>query len=278
MLRYAQVTVDGQMISYATEGSGPPLLLLHGLPFDHRNWAATIPYLAGHFRVIAPDLPGCGRSRAATNDGTPDTLLRMIAGFMTATQSVPAFVAGTGFGGGVALGLAVRYPERVRALIGVGALGLQEWPGTFLASLARSARLFPGLLWLGMRLLPRPLARWFLGSALQQQTSITNDLVSQVDAVMRDPQGREALIRVLRNLEQWRFVMRQLGGVRAPVLLIWGERDAVYGLPAAERLRHAIPGAQLITIAGSGHALTIERPAEVGAAIRTFLGASTRQR
>jgi pimeloyl-ACP methyl ester carboxylesterase len=65
--------------------------------------------------------------------------------------------------------------------------------------------------------------------------------------------------------------MRQLGGIRAPTLLIWGERDALYGLPAAERLRHDIPGARLLTIAGAGHLLPVDRPIELAAEMRRFV-------
>ena len=83
--------------------------------------------------------------------------------------------------------------------------------------------------------------------------------------------GRGALIQLVRHVDDWRFVMRQLGGLRAPALLAWGERDSLYGLPAAERLRRDIPGARLITIAGAGHLLPVERPIELAAEMRRFL-------
>src|SRR5690242_16412235 len=111
MLRYAQIAVEGQAIHYATEGTGQPLLLLHPPPFDHRVWAPVIPYLSGHFRVVAPDLPGCGRSSGAATDGRPDGLIRLVAGLMTALRMVPCAVAGASFGGVLALGLAARHPE-----------------------------------------------------------------------------------------------------------------------------------------------------------------------
>jgi pimeloyl-ACP methyl ester carboxylesterase len=270
MLTYSQATVDGQTISYATEGAGIPLLLLHGLPFDHRIWAAAAPYLAGHFRLIIPDLPGFGRSRATPWDGAPDTLARLVAGLLTTTQAVPACVAGTGLGGTLGLVLAARYPERVRAVIAVGAPAIELWPATTQAQIARQLRAVPGLLSLLIRLAPQRHARRLLSDLLDGGAP-QGDLVATLAATLRDPQSRQMLVRALGRLEQWRLAQRQLGGIRTPTLLIWGERDRWYGLPQAERLRHAIPGSQLATLPAAGHGLTIERPAELAALIRQYL-------
>ena len=275
MLRYAQVTVEGRPIYYATEGQGTPLLLLHGPPFDHRVWVSAIPYLAGHFRVVAPDMPGYGRSPPAGDD-SPDTLIRLMAGLMTSLHLVPGFVAGASFGGATALGLAARHPERVRGLIAAGALGIERWPATSQARLARVMRGLPGALALGMRLAPRAQARWFLRSALSDRRAADPAVVEQVASTLYSKTSRRALIRALRRLDDWRFVARQLGGIRAPTLLIWGEHDALYGLPVAERMRHAIHGARLVTLAGAGHLLPIERPEELAAIMRNFLLPLTR--
>jgi len=271
MLRYAQITVEGRRIAYATEGQGAPLLLLHGALFDHQLWAPTIPYLIGHFRVVSLDLPGYGRSQPLDEDSSPDALIRLVAGLMTSLRMVPGFVAGAGMGGGVALGLAARHPERVRGLVAVGALGVERWPGTAQARLARAVRGLPGALALGMRLAPRGLARWFLRSALGNKQIADDALVEQIAATLRSRTARRTLAHTIRDLDEWRFLMRQLGGIHAPTLLVWGERDGIYDLSAAERLRHGIPGAQLVTLAGAGHLLTIERPVELAELMRRFL-------
>lgn len=270
MLRYSHVTVDDRQIHYATEGSGIPLLLIHGLPFDHRAWVPTIPYLSGHFRVVAPDLPGCGKSSGGRGAGSPDDFIRSMAGLLTTLRMVPCLVAGVSFGGGVALGLAAHYPERVRSLIAVDAPGVQYWPATRQARLAHAVRSLPGMLALGLRLAPRAQARWFLRSAFYDRRQASDEIVEQVAATLRDPTGRRTLIQSLRRADEWRQVMRQLGGIRAPTLLAWGEHDRLYGLSAAERLRHAIPGARLVTIAGAGHLPSIERPIELAELMRRF--------
>jgi pimeloyl-ACP methyl ester carboxylesterase len=275
MLRYAQVMVEGRPIYYATEGQGAPLLLLHGPPFDHRVWIPAIPYLAGHFRVVAPDMPGYGRSSPAKDD-TPEALIRLMAGLMTGLQMVPGFVAGASFGGAMAVGLAARHSERVRGLVVAGGLGIERWPATLQGRLARAARGLPGALALGIRLAPRAQARWFLRGALNDRRVADGAIVEQVAATLRSATGRRALIRALRHIDDWHVVTRQLGGVRAPTLLVWGEHDALYGLPVAERMRHAIHGARLVTLAGAGHLLLAERPEELAATMRSFLLPLTR--
>jgi pimeloyl-ACP methyl ester carboxylesterase len=271
MIRYSQVTVDGQPITYAVEGNRTPLLLLHGAPFDHQVWLPVIPYLSGHFRVIAPDLPGWGRSPRNERAADPEGLFRTIAAFMAALQIVPAHVAGAGIGGGIALGVAARYPERVRSVVSVGGVGARWWPETSQARLARSLCRAPGLPDLLLRIAPRAQARWLLRSAVADQLHVTEAAIDQIVPVWRDRGRRSALLHTLRTLDEWAILGRRLGGVRAPTLLIWGERDAWYPLPAAERLRHAIPGARLVTLAGAGHALPLERPVELAETLRTFL-------
>lgn len=271
MLRYGQVTVEGRIIRYATEGTGSPLVLLHGPPFDHHLWAPVIPYLSGHFRIIAPDLPGFGGSQLGEHEGAPEQLVRTLAGFVTAARLVPCAVAGASLGGGVALGLAARYPERISALVAVGSLGFEWWPKTLQGRAARLARRVPGLLGLAMQLAPRAQARAYLRSALVDQRLITDALVDQIAVILSSETSRHSLARILVRLDEWSFLRRTLGAIRAPTLLVWGERDGVYGLPAAERLRHAISGAGLVTLAGAGHLLSLERPVELAEVMRGFL-------
>jgi pimeloyl-ACP methyl ester carboxylesterase len=128
----------------------------------------------------------------------------------------------------------------------------------------------PGLLALALHLAPRIQALWLARTMLGDRPA-AGELAAHGAATLRTSAGRRALVQLIRHVDDWRFVMRQLGGIHAPALLVWGERDSLYGLPAAERLRHDIPGARLITIAGGGHLLPVERPIELAAEMRRFL-------
>lgn len=271
MLHYEQIRVEGRILSYATEGSGPSLVLLHGLGFDHRLWAATVPYLAGHARVIVPDLPGFGRSAALPDQSSPEDMLRALAGMLTNTGAVPCMLAGFGLGGTLALALASRYPERVQALVAVSALGPQTWPETGSGHVAAIMSNIPGMLGLTMRLAPHAIAKRYLHSALSA-TPVPAEYTLLVESVLRDGAQCRALIKHLKRLNAWPEIMRRFSGVRAPSLIVWGERNRIYKLSAAERLRHAVPGAQLHTIIGAGHLLPLEQPDTLAAVMRAFFG------
>jgi pimeloyl-ACP methyl ester carboxylesterase len=272
MLTISHVTVDQKRIGYATDGSGAPLVLLHGLGFDHRSWGLVAGYLAGHFQLLIPDLPGIGHSKQASWDGTPEALYRMVAGFLTATHAVPAFLAGSGLGGALALVLAARYPDRVRGIIAVGATGFEPWPQTSQAGQAKLARSF-GLLDLALQLAPKRHAQQLLNDMFASNQP-PDAMVSAIAETLADPISRRTLVQALTQLDQWPTALRHTGGIRVPVLLIWGENDRIYGLPQAERLRHAIPGARLHSLPGAGHALALERPAELAAVMRQAFRAS----
>ncbi len=271
MLRYEHVMVENRRLGYATEGSGPALVLLHGLGFDHRLWVATAPYLVGHTRVIIPDLPGFGRS-AALPDGTgPDAMLRSLAAMLTATAAVPCMIAGFGIGGTLALGVAARNPERVHAVVAISALGPQTWPETGTGRIAALFSALPGALGMSMRFAPHMLATRYLRDAISS-IAVNPEAVELVESVLRDPVQRQTLLKTLGQLNDWKQLIRRFSGVRAPSLIIWGERDSIYGLHAAERLRHAVPGSQLHTMNGAGHLLPLEQPDGLAAVMRTFFG------
>ena len=271
MLRYEQVIIEGRRISYATEGSGPALVLLHGLGFDYRLWAATAPYLVGHARVIIPDLPGFGRSQALPDGTGPDDMLRVLAAMLTATAAVPCMIAGFGLGGTLALALAARNPERVHSVIAISALGPQSWPETGSGRLAAFLATMPGVLGLGMRLAPRLVAQRYVHAALSTPDS-SAEATQLIERVLRDPAQRQSLVKSLAQLRAWQDLMRRFSGVRAPCLIVWGERDRIYGLRAAERLRHAVPGSQLHSFNGAGHLLPLEQPDSLAALMRAFWG------
>ena len=221
-------------------GTGPPLILLHGLAGSARWWSRNIPELSRSFRVIAIDLPGFGASPRAHRlelDGIVDQL----AGTMDALGLDRASVIGHSMGGLIAGGLAADRPERVERLVLVDAAFLSlDWASVRpMTGPARTLRrtapsLLPVLVADGMRSGPRRLT--------------------------------DASIQLLRA--DWRA---KLPNIEAPTLVIWGEHDRICPLAIGQKIVATIAGARLVVIEGAAHNPMWERSDAFDREVLAFL-------
>ena len=106
---------DGAPLFYTTHGEGPAVILLHGYTGDHRVWEALVPALARDFRVIVPDLPGCGQSAVPPEPSIPGMAAAVVA-LLDELAVDRATVVGHSMGGYTALEMLARTPERLTAL------------------------------------------------------------------------------------------------------------------------------------------------------------------
>ena len=118
------VTVHGHRRAYVRMGSGPALLLLHGLACDHTTWDPVMESLARTHTVIAPDLLGHGQSDKPRADYSVGGYANGMRDLLTVLGIDSATVVGHSFGGGVAMQFAYQYPERTERLVLVGSGGL----------------------------------------------------------------------------------------------------------------------------------------------------------
>jgi pimeloyl-ACP methyl ester carboxylesterase len=123
-MRPRTVTVDGMDLHVRTAGQGPDLLLVHGLGGASTSWQATAERLADRFRVIAPDLPGFGRSPIPAADYTPGFFVDVLVGLLDRMGVEETHAIGSSMGGQVALELGLGHPERVNRLIAVAPAGV----------------------------------------------------------------------------------------------------------------------------------------------------------
>jgi len=131
--------IGGHKLHYATAGSGPLVILLHGWADTHRTWERQLPVLASAgFRALAVDLPGCGLSSAGSVSSLdPPTI---IAALIESAGYSEAAVIGHNLGGVIARQLALRYPDRVSKLALIGSVPV-AWTGddAFLAYVRRES-------------------------------------------------------------------------------------------------------------------------------------------
>src|SRR6201993_2201378 len=134
-----ETTIHGHRVAYRLAGSGPPIVLIHGITASSRVWETVGPRLARDHTVLAPDLLGHGHSAKPRGDYSMGAFASGIRDLVVSLELGPATVIGHSLGGGVAMQFAYQFPERVERLVvvasgGVGReghplLGLAAGPG-----------------------------------------------------------------------------------------------------------------------------------------------------
>lgn len=254
-----------------TGGEGPVLLLLHGAGASSHSWRGLLPRLAPRFRILAPDLPGQGFTRAGRGTRrTPEAMAADLARLLGAEGLSPAAIVGHSAGAAVALRLAQALPAPPRAVVGINAAlanfrGLAGW-------------LFPALARL-MALNPLTAQFLALGSSAPTVARLIESTGSRLDAegielYRRLMADRRHVAGTLAMMAQWRLdpLIADLPRIALPVLLIAGGRDAAVPPGTAAEAAARLPAAEVATLPGLGHLAHEEAPEAVAALIAGWLG------
>jgi len=240
-------------------GDGPPVVLLHGYPLDGAMWSGVARVLAHRFRVLKPDLPGRGETTAPSEGRLGD-----YADFVQALlEALPgaAGLAGFSMGGYVALELARRRPENLRALVLVDTrASADDDAGRAKRDEAIATVRSSGVEAIAEAMRPR---------LLTARSLANRDLVERVDRIMKRqrPETVEGDLTAMRDRPDARD---RLSEIAIPTLVVVGEEDALTPPAESEAMASAIPGARLVRIAGAGHLTPMERPGAVAAALGDF--------
>ncbi len=255
-LRYR--TVHGYQRAYRIAGSGPALLLIHGIGDESESWLPVMGRLAEHYTVIAPDLLGHGASDKPRADYSVAAFSNGMRDLLDVLDIDRATVVGHSLGGGVAAQLSYQYPERVERLVLVAAGGV----GREVSPILRAAA--APLSEVGMVPLMIPGANEVLGVVLgvlgRFGLEIGRDAgeVARVLKGMPDRRQRAAFGRTLRAVVDWRgqlvtMLDRAYLAQTMPVLLAWGDHDGMIPVEHAYRAHDAIPTSRLSIYPGAGH-------------------------
>ncbi len=256
--------VNGTRLYYEETGHGIPVVLIHGLCLSSRMWDEQVDCLAQRFRVIRYDVRGFGRSDVPTDE--PFRHADDLRALLDHLDAPTAHVVGLSMGGRVALHHALIYPEATRTLVLVdSALDGFEWSDRWEASLdaiaarARSdGATAANRMWVEHELFAPARERPFCYSKLAEIVGNDSGWVwlNASPAKGIDPPARA-----------------RLGEVRAPALVIVGERDLDDFQSIAGILADGIPNARKVTMAGAGHMSNMEEPAEFNDLLMEFLTA-----
>jgi pimeloyl-ACP methyl ester carboxylesterase len=257
------VSVNGQQAFVATGGRDfdsqlPAVVLIHGAGFDHSAWALHSRWFAHHgFSVLAPDLPGHGRSAGPALRSIAE-MADWIAALLTAVSAAKARLIGHSMGSLIALETAARHGEKVSALGLIGtAATMTVGPDLLKAAEANDpAAIDMVSIWglgyaaeLGGSLAP---GLWMHGGAQRVlQHCASGVLHSDLDAC-----------------NAYSGALAAAAKVAVPTTVILGERDMMTPAKAGKALAAAIAGARTVVLPGAGHMLMAERPDELLAAIR----------
>jgi pimeloyl-ACP methyl ester carboxylesterase len=243
-------------LAYERRGSGPPLVLIHGLGGSTVIWRPVIERLAAERDVIALDLPGFGRSPAASNGRPPSAanLAAAVGSFCAEIGVERPHVAGNSLGGWVALELG--RIGAARSVCGLAPAGLWKGP---LRPVRRDAQ------WAGRRL--RPVVATLLRSragrrALLRSTVAHPDRVPAADAREMVWLYIDAPAYTAANAAMRAGAFDGGGEVDAPVTIAWGTADRLLQRPRPERMP---PGARYLEVPGWGHTPTWDDPPGVAA-------------
>lgn len=253
-------TIHGYRRAYRVAGSGPAILLIHGIGDNSTTWATVQTQLAQRFTVIAPDLLGHGKSDKPRADYSVAAYANGMRDLLSVLGIDSVTVIGHSLGGGVAMQFAYQFPQLVDRLILVGAGGVTKdvnialriaaMPlGTEALSLLRLPLVLPALQTLGR-----------IGGTVLGSTGVGRDIphMLRILADLPEPTASSAFARTLRAVVDWRgqvvtMLDRCYLTQSVPVQLIWGDLDAVIPVGHAEMAHAAMPGSRLEIFRGSGH-------------------------
>jgi pimeloyl-ACP methyl ester carboxylesterase len=248
----ARVQVNGIDVHYETAGAGAPCVcLVHGTGGTGGVWGRQLEGLADIARVVAPDLPGHGRSGGAPPRRIEEAAT-FVARFLDALSVPRVVIGGHSMGGAVAQQFALTWPDRVEGIVLVGT----------------GARL---------RVLPRLLdllaSDYPEGLRLLMQLAVGSQAPAELRADLHRATAANPQPVVLGDLQACDVfdAMDRIGTIRAPTLAICGEEDQLTPPRYSRFFAERIAGARAVVVPGAGHYVQVEQPEATTAALRELV-------
>jgi pimeloyl-ACP methyl ester carboxylesterase len=271
-----ELTLHGHRVRYLIAGSGPPIVLVHGITSSADTWADAMRGLAREHTLIAPDLLGHGASAKPRGDYSLGAYASGVRDLLAALGHDRVTIVGHSLGGGVAMQFAYQFPERTERLVLVSSGGL----GREVNLLLRAAAL-PGAELVLPLLVPSWLERAVAGAGWAGERLGLRARPDVGEVVrgflsLNDAEARAAFLHTLR-------AVIDPGGQRVsghdrlylashlPTLIVWGERDPIIPVAHAHDAHAAMPGSRLEVFAASGHFPHMDDTVRFVEVLREFL-------
>jgi pimeloyl-ACP methyl ester carboxylesterase len=255
-----EILIFGQRIHYVEAGSGPAVILLHGLGGSTEVWANNMAPLAAQFRVIALDQIGFGKSAKPLVNYRIRTYVDFLDQFCRQLKIERASLVGNSMGGWIAAAFTAVFPDRVDKLVLVDAAGYTP-PKTLdmrtLFALNPTTRE-------GMKLLS---AKVFYNKLFQTDAMIEQAMAARLAA--GDGYTINSITESIIRGED--FLDDTVKTIKRPTLIVWGREDGLTPLVDGERFNKDIAGSKLVVFDECGHVPNIEKASQFNAAVIKFL-------
>jgi len=268
---------DGEM-HYVDEGSGPPILFVHGTPTNSYEYRHLIAALSKRFRCIAPDHLGFGESaRPRSFAYTPEAHAAVLREFVERLGLDDFTLVVHDFGGPIGLPLITDHPSHSPHVSRLILMNTWAWPLDDDPKMARGARFIGGAIGRFLYRYANASLRLIMPSAYGDRKKLTPEIHRRYLDVFGDRDARVLVLHALAksllgSRSHYQSLLDRLDRLRAmPVLIVWGMKDSAFQLYQLDRWRQLLPGAQVETIEGAGHWPHEEEPGRVVAAIERFL-------
>ncbi len=252
------MTLHGHSVAYRQAGSGPVVVLVHGITSSSATWERVIGDLARRFTVIAPDLAGHGESDKPKGDYSLGAHASTVRDLLLALGHERASFVGHSLGGGIVLQLSYQFPERCERLVLVDSGGLGREVSLLLraATLPGSELVLPFLA--ATRLLDAGARVGDLLGRLGLHVPTDLEEIARGHSTLRDGEARAAFVHTLRSVvepggQRVDASNRLYLAQQIPFLLIWGERDSIIPVSHGRAAHEQLPGSRLEVFERSGH-------------------------
>jgi pimeloyl-ACP methyl ester carboxylesterase len=263
------VEVSGRKVWVLENGSGAPLLYLHGFADVHSVKESWLPFheqLAKISRLIAPAHPGCAQSDENPDVESVEDLVFHYLEVLDALKLSRFDLAGSCVGGWIAAEFAARHPEKIGKLILIGATGLFV-EKALIGDVFMMAQPERGASYAGLREL------LFAGADQGEGLALFPDGMGEIEDELRRYQMLRLGSRIgFKPPYFYNYSLKnRLHRITAPTLVIWGEHDRMVPRTHGETYARLIPGAKLQVISGAGHSVHVEKPTETAKLVADFL-------
>lgn len=257
-----EIEVGGLRIAFERQGTGPPLVLLHGFVGDSREWRRQIDDLSDEFTVVAWDAPGSGRSSDPPETFRLPDYADCLAAFIDALGLARPHVVGLSFGGALALELYRRHPTIPMSLVLASAYA--GWAGSLPDEIIaqRLEQTLQAADWPPDQRVQSMIPTMFSGSPPPEPVEAFREIMREIH-----PAGLRAMARSLAEAD----LRDVLPSITVPTLLLYGDEDVRSPLTVAQDLHTRIPASRLVVMPGVGHMSSVEAAERFNTEVRSFL-------